>query len=108
MAAAAAASKRKGQVSSPSSRRRRHLPSRRLRRNLAGGQAFLAVMEDKIHDQASEVAAEDGAVVVDGPDGVAVLLTPDAASETSDRLLRGAMEARGQQIQRRLRDGDQA
>ncbi len=53
---------------------------------------------DKIYDEPSEVDAEDGKVVVDGPNGVAVLLTPDAAAETSDRLLFGAAKARGQQI----------
>jgi hypothetical protein len=56
-------------------------------------------MEDKIYDQPSEVEAEDGKVVVDGPDAVAVLLTPEAAAETSDRLLFGAAKARGQQIE---------
>ena len=63
-------------------------------------------MEDKVHDEASRVDAEDGAVAVDGPDGVAVRMTPDAASETSDRLLRGAIEARGQQLLKRQRDGE--
>ena len=63
-------------------------------------------MEDKVHDEASRVDAEDGVVAVDGPDGVAVRMTPDAASETSDRLLRGAIEARGQQLLKRQRDGE--
>jgi hypothetical protein len=38
----------------------------------------------------SDVAAEDGRVLVDGPDGVDVALTVEAAEETSDRLLAGA------------------
>ena len=63
-------------------------------------------MEDKVHDEASRVDAEDGVVAVAGPDGVAVRMTPDAASETSDRLLRGAIEARGQQLLKRQRDGE--
>ena len=63
-------------------------------------------MEDKVHDEASRVDAEDGVVAVDGPDGVAVRMTPDAASATSDRLLRGAIEARGQQLLKRQRDGE--
>ena len=63
-------------------------------------------MEDKVHDEASRVDAEDCVVAVDGPDGVAVRMTPDAASETSDRLLRGAIEARGQQLLKRQRDGE--
>lgn len=53
-------------------------------------------MNDKLHDEASTVTAEEGEVLVDGPDGVAISLTPDAAAETSDRLLHGAAEAQGQ------------
>lgn len=49
------------------------------------------------YDEASTVEAEDGVVKVDGPDHVRVDLTPDAALETSDRLLEGSHEARGQQ-----------
>ena len=48
------------------------------------------------HIAASEVEAEDGDVVVDGPDGVAVTMTPDAAIETSQRLLDAGMTANGQ------------
>jgi hypothetical protein len=46
----------------------------------------------------SDVCAEKGAVVVDGPDGVAVSLTPDAAEETSERLHVASIEARGQEM----------
>ena len=53
-------------------------------------------MDNKLHDEASTVTAENGQVLVDGPDGVAVSLTPDAAVETSDRLLDAAVEAQGQ------------
>lgn len=53
---------------------------------------------DKVHDTPSEVVAEEGVVMVEGPDGVDVSLTPEAAVETSDRLLEGGMKARGQQI----------
>jgi len=54
-------------------------------------------MNDKtIYDEPSEVDAEDGMVVVNGPDAVHVRLTPEAAEETSDRLATGAMKARGQ------------
>ena len=54
-------------------------------------------MEDKkIYEQPSAVTAEDGDVLVEGPDHVDVGLTPEAAEETSNRLLEGAMKARGQ------------
>jgi hypothetical protein len=51
-------------------------------------------MDDPIHDQPSDIFAEDGAVAVEGPDGVSVLLTPEAAEETGHRLLDGAAAAR--------------
>jgi hypothetical protein len=55
-------------------------------------------MTDKkpVYDDASKVDAEEGAVKVEGPDEVDVKLTPEAAAETSDRLLRGAFKAGGQ------------
>ena len=56
-------------------------------------------MIEGAYDTPSEVAAQEGEVIVDGPDGVAVSLTPEAALETSDRLLRGGLAARGQQIE---------
>lgn len=56
----------------------------------------------KVYDTPSEVRVEEGNVAVDGPDGVDVLLTPDAALETSNRLLDGATEAHG----RRVREAD--
>ena len=48
------------------------------------------------HGDASEVMAEEGDVIVEGPNGVAVTLTPDAAEETARRMLRAASEARQQ------------
>lgn len=50
----------------------------------------------KIYEQPSSVTAEDGDVLVKGPDHTDVGLTPDAAEETSNRLLEGSMKARGQ------------
>jgi len=56
---------------------------------------------EKPYDEPSEVAAEDGAVVVDGPDGVAITLTPKAAIETSQRLLDAGLTAQGQRVQKK-------
>ena len=50
----------------------------------------------KTYDEPSEVSADDGEVHQVGPDAVDVKLTPEAAEETSERMLRGAMAARGQ------------
>ena len=58
---------------------------------------------DRTYDEPSEVNAEEGEVVVDGPDGVAVTFTPEAASETSDRLLIGAAKAQGQKLEQQKR-----
>ena len=53
-------------------------------------------MDNLIHSRPSDVTAEEGAVCVKGPDAVDVKLTPEAAEETSDRLVDGAVTARGQ------------
>ncbi len=56
-------------------------------------------MDDKnteCFDEATKVSADDGEVVLDGPDGVDVRLTPEAALETSTRLWDGAAKAKGQ------------
>ena len=53
------------------------------------------------YDKPSTVKAKDGKVTARGPDHVQVDLTPEAAEETSDRLLHEAMKARGN---RRLKD----
>jgi hypothetical protein len=50
----------------------------------------------KIYEQPSSVTAKEGDVLVNGPDHVDVGMTPDAAEETSNRLLEGSMKARGQ------------
>jgi hypothetical protein len=52
--------------------------------------------DEQIYDEASRVDAEEGVVRQKGPDNVDVRLTPGAAEETSERLLEGAMKARGQ------------
>jgi hypothetical protein len=50
----------------------------------------------QLHDEPALVEAEDGAVVLKCPDVADVWMTPGAAEETSERLLEGAMKARGQ------------
>ena len=53
--------------------------------------------EDKtIYKEPSDVSAEDGVILVDGPDHVRVRMTPDAAEETSGRLMQNVLKARGQ------------
>ena len=54
-------------------------------------------MNEKAYDTPSKVTAEEGEVLVDGPNGIAFSMTPEAAAETSDRLLEQAAVARGQQ-----------
>lgn len=64
---------------------------------------------DRIYNEPSQVTAEDGVIAVDGPDGVNVTLTADAADETSQRLLEASMKARGQKrLARRKRKNDDA
>jgi hypothetical protein len=53
-------------------------------------------MDRRNYDEPSNVAADRGEVLVDGPDGVAVSLTPEAAMVTADRLVEGAAAAAGQ------------
>lgn len=48
------------------------------------------------HSLASAVSAEAGEVLVDGPDGIAAAMTPDAAEETGRRLIEAAAAARQQ------------
>lgn len=55
------------------------------------------------YDEPSDVVAEQGEVLVEGPDGVAVSMTPAAALETSDRLLKAGTMAHGQTM---MKDSD--
>jgi hypothetical protein len=54
-----------------------------------------SIMAERIHDETSEVSVEAGVVIVDGPDGVAVTLTPEAALDASERLAAAAIVALG-------------
>ena len=61
--------------------------------------------DEKIYQEPSDVSVEDGVVSVKGPDSVDVKMTPEAADETSERLLRGALKAHGQQVTEKARRG---
>lgn len=53
-------------------------------------------MSDHIYAESGKAVAEDGLVLLDGPDGIAISLTPDAAELTGQELIRAADEARQQ------------
>jgi hypothetical protein len=48
---------------------------------------------DRPFDEAGTVSVEQGVVLVDGPDGVAIALTPAAARTFGERLIAAAEEA---------------
>jgi len=54
------------------------------------------VEKQPVYNEPSDVNAVDGAVELDGPDAVDVAMSPEAAEETSERLLRQSFKARGQ------------
>lgn len=62
---------------------------------------------DKLYDEATKVTAKDGEVILDGPDAVDVKVTPEAAVETAENLMDGAMEAAGQRIRKDAGDKPQ-
>lgn len=47
-------------------------------------------------EEAGVASAEGGMVLLDGPNGVATTMVPDAAAETGRRLIAAAEEARAQ------------
>jgi len=49
----------------------------------------------------SDCFVEEGMIVQQGPDGLSATFTPEAALETSDRMLQAAMLALGQEAIRR-------
>lgn len=73
-----------------------------MERLVRSGRSDRIVM--KPYDKPSKVIAEEGEVLVDGPGSLAFSFTPDAAAETSHRLLFGAAEARGQQLEQEKQD----
>ena len=60
------------------------------------------MVDDKLYDEATNVTAKDGQVILDGPDGVDVKVTPEAAEQTATNLEDAAVEARGQRRFMRL------
>ena len=58
--------------------------------------------DDKLYDEATQVRAKNGEVLLDGPDGVHVKVTPEAAEETAGNLIVGATIARDQRRQKHL------
>ena len=47
-------------------------------------------------DEPGQASAEEGHVVLDGPDGIAITMTADAAVTTGERLIAAGEEARRQ------------
>jgi hypothetical protein len=56
-------------------------------------------MDDKVHDEPGDAEAVEGNVALMGPDGISAMLTPEAAAETSHRLLDSAITAQGQRAE---------
>ncbi|RDE06952.1 hypothetical protein [Sphingomonas aracearum] len=52
----------------------------------------------EVEKEPSTVTAEDGHVLVKGPDAVAVKMEPEAAVETANRLAAAAAEAAGHRM----------
>jgi len=48
------------------------------------------------HEEPGVASAEAGLVLLDGPDGVAIAMVPDAAHATGESLIAAAAEARTQ------------
>jgi hypothetical protein len=53
-------------------------------------------MSDKPYNEPTSIDAIDGEVTLDGPDGVGLSMTPEAAKITSERLKEGAERAEKQ------------
>lgn len=53
-------------------------------------------MSRKPYDTPAEATAENGEVMIDGPDGIAVSLTPKAAHESARKIERAAGQAEAQ------------
>lgn len=58
-------------------------------------------MSIKVHDIPTTVTAEEGEVMLDGPDGLAVSFTPDAASKSASAIAEAARLAQLQSMEKR-------
>jgi hypothetical protein len=77
-----------------------------LRRHAAGTHVLICALfprqevrnmpSQPAYDTPSTIYAVDGEVVLDGPDGIGLSMTPNAAAETARRLAKAADEARSQ------------
>lgn len=54
-------------------------------------------MSRQPHDKPTQATAEQGVVMLDGPNGIALSMTPDAAQKSADRIRAAANEAFDQQ-----------
>jgi hypothetical protein len=64
--------------------------------NIAAGKRQIPMTKEQVYAEPSEVRAVDGTVEVEGPGTIDIAFTPEAAEETSERLLAEAFKARGQ------------
>jgi hypothetical protein len=55
-----------------------------------------AMRKNDVEHAPGTASAEEGNVYLDGPDGVAIAMSPDSAEETGKRLIAAAQEARAQ------------
>lgn len=53
-------------------------------------------MNTQLNDQPTLATAEDGEVMLDGPDGLAASFTPDAAARSAESIAAAAVKAASQ------------
>ncbi len=59
-------------------------------------------MPKETYSKPTEVTSENGRVILDGPDGVDVAMTPEAALETGGRLIDQAAKAAGEEWEKMI------
>ena len=58
------------------------------------------------YDTPTNVIPVDGEVVLDGPDGIGLSMTPEAAAESGKRLVKGAAQAKRNRRKRPPKAGE--